>query len=614
MLGDLVSKKQGDKAAFITFVLDVVCGFSAESGHWSRGTQVGVEWSRRAVTGESVRPRSVWTRPHGAVLPVFVDAEPRLGIGRGRRVISQVLQWLRAGTERLAIVTNGRQWRLVFAGLDFDAWCEWDTDLWLEEGDIGLQVNALRTLLAPVQFTPASNDTDAPLLQAILDSRKGQSELSAALGERVREAVELLIQAHGDPLTQQCPDVDPSDIYRAAVRVVMRMVVVLFAESRELLPRDNALYYGAYGLNGLLSELERTSARGGNRLKRQYAAWPRVLALFRLVHEGSYHPALPVPAYGGDLFASASASENDGLQRALNVFETACFERELLPDRDALSLIEYLTRTRIKVRQGRTTMTAVAPVDFSDFSSEYIGILYEGLLDFELRTAPPDDPVIFLAVGNQPALPLSRLEAMDERGLTELLDKMKDTSSAIDEVDEDGADDELLGVEGSADSDDAAEDIDDASGEASTDIDGDAVVDRRLQTRTRAEQWARRAVAAGGLVPRIRGTATPERLAAHESVVARKAKQLVTRVVLPGERYLVRWGGTRKGSGSFYTRPGLAVPLVQRTLRPLAWNAPTGEGGKLNIDAPAIEWTPKRPEEILALKSATPRAGLVRFP
>jgi hypothetical protein len=25
------------------------------------------------------------------------------------------------------------------------------------------------------------------------------------------------------------------------------------------------------------------------------------------------------------------------------------------------------------------------PVDFSDLSSEYIGILYEGLLDFELR-------------------------------------------------------------------------------------------------------------------------------------------------------------------------------------------------------------------------------------
>ena len=93
--------------------------------------------------------------------------------------------------------------------------------------------------------------------------------------------------------------VDPADIYRAAVRVVMRLVVVLFAESRELLPRDNALYHGSYGLTGLLEELEKIAARGGNRLARSWNAWPRVLALFRLVHDGSHHPELLVPAYGG---------------------------------------------------------------------------------------------------------------------------------------------------------------------------------------------------------------------------------------------------------------------------------------------------------------------------
>ena len=119
------------------------------------------------------------------------------------------------------------------------------------------------------------------------------------------------------------PSVDPAEIYRAAVRVVMRMVVVLFAESRELLPRDNALYHGAYGLTGLLEELEKAAARGGSRLARSWSAWPRVLALFRLVHQGSHHPALPVPAYGGELFAPGDPDAADGLSRALAVFETA---------------------------------------------------------------------------------------------------------------------------------------------------------------------------------------------------------------------------------------------------------------------------------------------------
>jgi hypothetical protein len=167
------------------------------------------------------------------------------------------------------------------------------------------------------------------------------------------------------------------------------MVVVLFAESRELLPRDNALYHGAYGLTGLLEELEKVAARGGNRLARSENAWPRVLALFHLVHEGSHHPALPVPAYGGDLFAPGEPDSVEGLSRALAVFETACFDpnRQALPDREVHRMLERITRTRVKVRQGRAATWVPTPVDFSDLSSEYIGILYEGLLDFELR--PP---------------------------------------------------------------------------------------------------------------------------------------------------------------------------------------------------------------------------------
>ena len=171
----------------------------------------------------------------------------------------------------------------------------------------------------------------------------------------------------------------------------MRLVVILFAESRELLPRDNALYHESYGLNGLLEGLERDAARGGA-LGASFAAWPRVLALFRLVRDGSHHPDLPVTAYGGDLFAPGASDAAEGLSRALFVFENACFEGEALPDRDVHEMLKLLTRTTIRIRQGRGGTRAVVPVDFSDLSSEYIGILYEGLLDYELKTAPPKDP------------------------------------------------------------------------------------------------------------------------------------------------------------------------------------------------------------------------------
>ncbi|MBU3679560.1 MAG: hypothetical protein FGM32_08130 [Candidatus Kapabacteria bacterium] len=602
-----------DISDFIVFVLERICNFETSTGAWVRGPGVSSEWSRRTPSGESIKPRHLWMGFNGGLLPVFYEESRHIGIGRSRRTASQVVQWLRAGTERLALLTNGRQWRLIFAGLDFDAWCEWDIDLWFEEGDLSPQVDALRTLIAPGQWTPAAPDQPAPLLSAILDSRKGQAELSAALGERVREAVELLVQAHGHALRERCSDVIGAEIYRAAVRVVMRMVVILFAESRDLLPRDNALYHRAYGIGGLLEELSKAAARGGSRLTRSFSAWPRLLALFRLVHQGSHHPALPVRAYGGELFAPADGV--DGLSRALQVFETAAFDSNdtVFSDRDVHNMLEKISRTRVRMRQGRQQTWVTVPVDFSDLSSEYIGILYEGLLDFELKTAADDDSVIFLAVGNQPALPLSRLEAMDDKELITLLEKMKDTSTSNDaEADGDADERDDAGSDADADSD-TDDETNDENEEASA-SEAEFNNDQRNATRTRAEQWARRAVTIGKLVSKQGTKDTPDKRRAYEEAIAKKAHDLVQRVVLPGEWYLVRWGGTRKGSGTFYTRPGLAVPTVHRTLRPLAYSHPAMEDGTVNVDAPSHEWSPKRPEEILSLKTCDPACGSGTFP
>ena len=114
-----------------------------------------------------------------------------------------------------------------------------------------------------------------------------------------------------------------------------------------------------------------------------------MLALFHLVRDGSYHPDLPVTAYGGELFAAGQSGATDGVSQALAVFERACFEHQVLSDRDVRDLLRLLTRTTVRIRQGRAGVRAVVPVDFSDLSSEYLGILYEGLLDYELKTARP---------------------------------------------------------------------------------------------------------------------------------------------------------------------------------------------------------------------------------
>ena len=618
-LGGEILSGQGDAPGFAAFVLERVCGFDVRLGAWRRGSQVPASFGRRAVTGETVKPRQLWTGGNGAQLPVFFDAGKRIGIGHGRRAVSQALGWLRAGNGHLALVTNGRQWRLLFAGLDFDAWCEWDLDLWFEEGGLSPQVTALRTLLRPALWTPESEDAAPPLLKAVRDTRKGQAELSEVLGERVREAVEILIRGHGELLKTQCPNASSDDIYHAACRVAMRLVVILFAEARELLPRNNPIYQDGYGLNGLLERLERDAMRNPGRVARDHSAWPRILSLFRLVHGGSHHPDLPVPEYGGELFAPGSRTEAaPGLSQALWVFENGCFEAELLSDAEVHDLLRLLTRTRMRIRQGRAVAWTNAPVDFSDLSTEYIGILYEGLLDYELKTAPEDDAVVFLSVGDQPALPLSRLEAMNDKALTALFKSLKDKPAADAEA-------------GEAEDQEEAEELEQApsnlateaapSPEAEPEPPGQVreaaaeyVIDPRQQIRNRAEAWGRRAVLAVGLTRKVRGKLSPEKQLALDNQVAAKARQLVARTVLPGEWYLVRWGGTRKGKGTFHTRPGLAVPTMQRTLRPLAYDPPTDRKGQPDRNAPPSDWTPKSPEAILDLKVCDPACGSGTFP
>ena len=132
--------------------------------------------------------------------------------------------------------------------------------------------------------------------------------------------------------------------------------------------------------------------------------------------------------------------------------------------------------------------------------------------------------------------------------------------------------------------------------------------------RARAVSWTRRACLAAPLIRRPAANASPEAKEVWEQKVDARARQLVRRVVLPGDWYLVRWGGTRKGSGTFYTRPALAVPTVQRALRPLAYDPPPGADGEPDLDAAAEKWTPKAPESILALKVCDPACGSGSFP
>jgi hypothetical protein len=102
---------------------------------------------------------------------------------------------------------------------------------------------------------------------------------------------------------------------------------------------------------------------------------------------------MPVTRYAGGLFQPAGPASEDPVARAIAAFENS---RTTPSDYWIHRILELLTRSRVKVRQGVRTMEVETPIDFSDLSSEYIGILYESLLDYQLRQAPHNQPIVFL--------------------------------------------------------------------------------------------------------------------------------------------------------------------------------------------------------------------------
>lgn len=610
----------------LDFLLEDLCHLPA--AEWQKAQHIDSKWSLSSFTKEQIKPRRIWVGPNGETLPVFVPQAGssktignRLGVGKSRKLLSRVLEWLRRQQQPLALITNGRQLRLVHAGQDYDAWCEWDIDLWFAEGAPSAQVTAWRQLLDRSVLLTSGKEAPGTLLSAILDSRKGQAELSSVLGERVRLAVEELITASHSSIEsarEQGVLFDYRDLYMAGTRIIMRCIIALFAEARGLLPVDNRIYQHSYSIDGLRQQLDRrASGRGGERLAQGRSAWPRVVALFNLIYHGSSHEALPVPQYSGNLFMPGNAAIDDSLTRALALLEAPT---NPVSDKQVRQILRLLTRTKVQVRQGRRSTWVDGPVDFAALSTEYIGILYEGLLDFELKRAEDSDPIIFLSVGRQPALPLSRLEGMDDKAIKQLFEELKKKDSGP------GAEDEGDGDDESAEEEDQADDLDldvsDSEQEPADDtieVEAEVTVGDEVEIAIsatdleRAQAWLERAAEVAGLVKRPRGRAAGAD-GAYEQARRTAGKQLCARLIAPGQFYLVRWGGTRKGAGTFYTRPQLAAPTVRRTLQPLAF-----EPVRTEIDArtgleEVVEWAPRKPEVILALKVCDPTMGSGSFP
>lgn len=287
--------------------------------------------------------------------------------------VDRMVQLCRSLGCRLGLVTNGERWTLVDAPVGaVTTFASWYARIWSQEP---ITLQAFVHLLGIRRFFVDESEQ----LPALFDrSLKFQDEVTDALGEQVRRAVEVLIQtldkADQDRNRELLHDVKEPEIYEAALTVMMRLVFLLSAEERGLLLIGDERYEANYALSTLRMQLRKESEEI---LERRWDAWSRLLAIFRAVFGGIEHENLRLPALGGSLFDPDRFPFLEG--RAKGTSWRSDVAKPLpIDNRTVLLLLEAIQQF-----QGRT-------LSYRALDVEQIGYVYEGLLE---RTVKRTDEV-----------------------------------------------------------------------------------------------------------------------------------------------------------------------------------------------------------------------------
>ncbi len=161
-------------------------------------------------------------------------------------------------------------------------------------------------------------------------------------------------------------------VYRGSLALLYRLLFLLYAEARDLLPAKDAYGYGERSMTRIKDEVAGRVEGPYRYTASEYTLWQRLEDLFRIVDEGS--PDLKVPAYNGGLFKNAGSH--------------ALLAEHRISDKHLAGVIHALSR-RWDEDAGE-----YRNIDYGFLGVRELGSVYEGLLEFSLRVAEDDLVVV----------------------------------------------------------------------------------------------------------------------------------------------------------------------------------------------------------------------------
>jgi hypothetical protein len=246
---------------WLRFVLEEVLEFTADMVLDSPEIPVTLNY-RVKDSGEIVRPQLVVCQPDDRQVRMLIQLYP------ATQDLMKVLldkQWkaspatymtelLRNTGTRLGLITNGRAWMLLDAPAgETTGYYTWDASLWAEEP---LALRSFRSVLGRYRLFDVPDDETIEAL--LTKSAQKQQEVTDQLGEQVRRAVDMLVRTldrlDKDSQRTLLEAISDKDLYEAALTVMMRLVFLLSAEERDMLPLGEPLYDQNYAASTLLKQ------------------------------------------------------------------------------------------------------------------------------------------------------------------------------------------------------------------------------------------------------------------------------------------------------------------------------------------------------------------------
>ena len=275
------------------------------------------------------------------------------------------------------LLFNGRALRLVSAP-------KGESSGWLDFSVADMASTAGRPICAAMRMLLSQERLlslpRAKRLPALLeDSRKFQNEVSERLAEQVLEGLYEFLRgfqaAHDASKGQLLKEVlegDPDVVYRALLTVILRMVFLLYAEERDMLPQDE-IFLRNYSIAGLHERLREDAALNPDTMDQRFGAWAQLVVLFRMVYDGAEYPGGKLPKRHGDLFDPERFPFLEGRKERRTQGQR--FEVPLVPDGTIYRVLEKLL-----VLDGER-------LSYRALDVEQIGSVYETMMGFRVDTA-----------------------------------------------------------------------------------------------------------------------------------------------------------------------------------------------------------------------------------